>query len=101
MVAAFSHATRVDDTFIKELVATPDVCVKDLFAFTEAFESVSDQDTIPLGLRQMKIYGMPNPCPSHHFFSDLHAIAESFYNVNYGSSIIKSKVCQIISVTKT
>ena len=59
MVAAFSHATRVDDMFIKELVATPGVCVKDLFAFTEAFESVSDQDTIPLGLRQMKIYGMP------------------------------------------
>ena len=70
MVAAFSHATRVDDTFIKELVATPDVCVKDLFAFTEAFESVSDQDTIPLGLRQMKIYGMSlsHPCPLCPFF---------------------------------
>ena len=27
--------------------------------------------------------------------------AESFYNVNYGLSIIKSKVCQIISVMKT
>ena len=68
MVAAFSHATRVDDTFIKELVETPEVCVKDLFAFTEVFESVSDQDTIPLGLRQMKIYGMPHPCPLCQFF---------------------------------
>ena len=67
MVAAFSHATRVDDTFIKELVATPDVCVKDLFAFTEGFESVSDQDTIPLGLRQMKIYGMSMPLESLSF----------------------------------
>ena len=67
MVAAFSHATSVDDTFIKELVATPDVCVKDLFAFTEAFESVSDQDTIPLGLRQMKIYGI-YPGPLCQFF---------------------------------
>ena len=28
-------------------------------------------------------------------------IAESFYYVNYGSSIIMSKVCQIISVMKT
>ena len=71
MVAAFSHATRVDDTFIKELVATPDVCVKDLFAFTEAFESVSDQDTIPLGLRQMKIYGMLHPSPRIIFFSGI------------------------------
>ena len=67
MVAAFSHATSVDDTFIKELVATPDVCVKDLFAFTEAFESVSNQGTIPLGLRQMKIYGK-YPGPLCQFF---------------------------------
>ena len=35
------------------------------------------------------------------FVSKFLTIAESFYNVNYGSSIITIKVCQIISVMKT
>ena len=37
VVAAFSHMTRVDDTFIKELVDEVKH-VENLFAFTEAFE---------------------------------------------------------------
>jgi hypothetical protein len=36
-VAAFSHMTRVDDTFIKELVNEVKH-VENLFAFAEAFE---------------------------------------------------------------
>ena len=37
VVAAFSHMTRVDDTFIKELVGEVKH-VENLFAFAEAFE---------------------------------------------------------------
>ena len=37
IVAAFSHMTRVDDTFIKELVNEVKH-VENLFAFAEAFE---------------------------------------------------------------
>ena len=36
-----------------------------------------------------------------NILSPINSKAESFYYVNYGSSIITSKVCQIISVTKT
>jgi len=60
VVAAFSHMTRVDDKFIKQLIAEGENC-EDLFAFTEAFESVDDQETLPVGLRKMKSLGLINP----------------------------------------
>ena len=64
IVAAFSHMTRVDDTFVKEIVAKEeDVC--NLFAFTEIIESVEDgiPDTksIPVGLSKMQELGLINP----------------------------------------
>ena len=60
MVAAFSHMTRVDDTFIKQLIAEGE-CVEDLFAFTEVFESPDDQDSLPVGFRKMQTLGLINP----------------------------------------
>ena len=52
--------TRVDDTFIKELVAEGED-VGNLFAFTEAFEDVKNQDKLPVGLKKMKTLGLVNP----------------------------------------
>ena len=52
--------TRVDDKFIKQLIAEGENC-EDLFAFTEAFESVDNQETLPVGLRKMKSLGLVNP----------------------------------------
>ena len=40
-------------------------------------------------------------CDSASYESQLSKLAESFYYVNHGSSIIMSKVRQIISVMKT
>ena len=48
VVAAFSHMTRVDDTFIQELIAEGED-PEDLFAFTEAFEHKSDLKSVPVG----------------------------------------------------
>ena len=52
--------TRVDDTFIKELIAE-DEDISELFAFTEAFENINDLDGIPVGLRKMRMLGLQNP----------------------------------------
>ena len=41
IVAAFSHMTRVDDTFIKELIDEAGNDRENFFAFTEAFENVN------------------------------------------------------------
>ena len=41
IVAAFSHMTRVDDTFIKELIDEAGDERENFFAFTEAFENVN------------------------------------------------------------
>ena len=48
VVAAFSHMTRVDDTFIQELIAEGED-PEDLFAFTEAFEHKNDLKSVPVG----------------------------------------------------
>ena len=48
VVAAFSHMTRVDDTFIQELIAEGED-PKDLFAFTEAFEHKRNLQAVPVG----------------------------------------------------
>ncbi|KAL9952348.1 hypothetical protein ACROYT_G039591 [Oculina patagonica] len=64
IVAAFSHMTRVDDTFIEQIVAKGED-VSNLFAFTEIIESVKDgiPDTksTPVGLAKMKALGLVNP----------------------------------------
>ena len=60
IVAAFSHMTRVDDTFIKEIIAS-DEDVTNLFAFTEPFSNPHDMDGVPLGLRRMHSLGLINP----------------------------------------
>jgi len=64
IVAAFSHMTRVDDTFIRQIVARGED-VDNLFAFTEVIETVNDgipdTKTIPVGLSKMKKAGLINP----------------------------------------
>ncbi|KAL9952347.1 hypothetical protein ACROYT_G039590 [Oculina patagonica] len=64
VVAAFSHMTRVDDTFIEEIVEKGED-LSNLFAFTEVIESVKDgiPDTksTPVGLAKMKALGLINP----------------------------------------
>ena len=60
VVAAFSHMTRVDDTFIQELIAEGED-PKDLFAFTEAFDHKNDLKVVPVALRKMKLLGLQNP----------------------------------------
>ncbi|XP_078351150.1 uncharacterized protein LOC144635908 [Oculina patagonica] len=64
IVAAFSHMTRVDDTFIEQIVAKGED-VSNLFAFTEIIETVKDgiPDTksTPVGLAKMKALGLVNP----------------------------------------
>ncbi|XP_078352217.1 uncharacterized protein LOC144636888, partial [Oculina patagonica] len=64
VVAAFSHMTRVDDTFIEQIVAKGED-VSNLFAFTEVIEQnkdgIPDTRILPVGLRKMKEYGLVNP----------------------------------------
>ncbi|XP_078350918.1 uncharacterized protein LOC144635713 isoform X1 [Oculina patagonica] len=64
IVAAFSHMTRVDDTFIEQIVKNGED-VSNLFAFTEVFESVKngipDTKGTPVGLSKMKALGLVNP----------------------------------------
>ncbi|XP_068759042.1 uncharacterized protein [Montipora capricornis] len=64
IVAAFSHMTRVDDTFIRQLVARGED-VSNLFAFTEVTETVNDgipdTETTPVGLSKMERLGLINP----------------------------------------
>ena len=64
IVAAFSHMTRVDDTFIEQIVAKGED-VNSLFAFTEVIESVKngipDTKSVPVGLSKMKALGLINP----------------------------------------
>ena len=64
IVAAFSHMTRVDDTFFEQIVSKGED-VSNLFAFTEVTESVKDgiPDTksTPVGLAKMKALGLVNP----------------------------------------
>ena len=54
VVAAFSHMTRVDDTFIQELIAEGED-PKDLFAFTEGFDDKNDIEALPIGKNFLKV----------------------------------------------
>ena len=64
IVAAFSHMTRVDDTFINLLVERGED-MSTLYSFVEVTEGVKkgkvDTKTIPVGLRKMKQHGLRNP----------------------------------------
>ena len=64
IVAAFSHLTRVDDTFIEQLVAKGED-ISNLFAFTEIIESskdgIPDTKSTPVGLAKMQTLGLVNP----------------------------------------
>ena len=64
VVAAFSHMTRVDDSFVGELVTNGED-VDNFFAFTEIIESIKDGipdvAAIPVGLKKMAMLGLVNP----------------------------------------
>ena len=64
VVAAFSHATRVDDSFVQELVKSGED-VTTLYAFSEVSEGVKDgiydTTTLPVGLAKMQAFGLKNP----------------------------------------
>ena len=64
IVAAFSHMTRVDDMFIKELMENGED-PSTLYAFSEVTACISkgviDRETIPVGLAKMKEHGLINP----------------------------------------
>ena len=67
IVAAFSHMTRVDDEFIRQLGERGED-LSTLYAFTEVTESIKngvpDKDTVPVGMRKMKAFGLRNPIVS-------------------------------------
>ena len=64
IVAAFSHMTRVDDTFIQELVERGEDMTS-LFSFVEVTEGIKqgavNKTTLPVGLTKMKEHGLRNP----------------------------------------
>ena len=65
IVAAFSHMTRVDDQFIRQLSERGED-FSTLYAFTEITESINkdgvlDVESIPVGLEKMKTFGLRNP----------------------------------------
>ena len=64
VVAAFSHMTRVDDVFVKQLMdqgEDPDT----MYSFSEVTESIKDgvldTETIPVALSKMKSLNLRNP----------------------------------------
>ena len=64
VVAAFSHMTRVDDIFVKQLMdrgEDPDT----MYSFSEVTESIKDGvldiETIPVALSKMKALNLKNP----------------------------------------
>ena len=65
IVAAFSHMTRVDDEFIRQLSERGED-FSTLYAFTEITETINkdgvlDVQSIPVGLEKMKTFGLRNP----------------------------------------
>ena len=64
VVAAFSHMTRVDDQFVKELGERGED-MRTLYSFTEVTEGVKDgvldTTSIPVGMKKMKQHGLCNP----------------------------------------
>ena len=65
VVAAYSHMTRVDDTFCQQLVEKGED-VSTLYSFTEVIEKVGkdgipDTSTTPVGLSKMQQFGLRNP----------------------------------------
>ena len=70
IVAAFSHMTRVDESWVQELIASGEN-IEDLFAFTEAYETLQDLKQVPLGLRKMKRFGLINPIIEVNLCTDI------------------------------
>ena len=101
VVAAFSHMTRVDDQFIKQLIAEGEN-IEDLFAFAEGFESVDDQETLPVGLRKMQTLGLINPIIEidtlrHRNKMSIGKIYEpSLQNLNTCTLIVKIGFCNYL-----
>ena len=64
IVAAFSHNTRVDDHFVRQLAERGED-MSTFYAFSEGWGNVSDgvpdTDTLPIGLAKMKALQLPNP----------------------------------------
>ena len=65
IVAAFSHMTRVDDEFIKQLGERGED-FSTLYAFTEITEKINEhrqleKHPIPVGLKKAKEFGLRNP----------------------------------------
>ena len=64
IVAAFSHNTRVDDHFVRQLVESGED-TSTLYAFSEGWGRISngvpDLVALPVGLRKMKILQLQNP----------------------------------------
>jgi len=63
IVASFSHMTRVDDIFIKQLIESGED-PEGLFAFSEitdgSKDGVPDTETVPIGLQKLKGTGIYN-----------------------------------------
>ena len=64
IVASFSHMTRVDDVFVKQL-ADQGEDLDNMFSFSEVTESIKDGipdlDAIPVALTKMKTFKLKNP----------------------------------------
>ena len=64
IVAAFSHNTRVDDHFVRQLAETGEN-MSTFFAFSEGWGSISNGEpdlvTLPVGLDKMKTLQLQNP----------------------------------------
>ena len=77
IVAAFDHMTRVDESWVQELIASGED-IEDLFAFTEAFETLDDLKQVPLGLRKMKRFGLINPIIEINLCTDIGNLGSAY-----------------------
>ena len=87
---AMQNYWNVSDNGLSSICGLKDLaCLKNASSTLKSLYYASLADVEVMKLLQKK--GIDCNCPA----------GESFYYVNYGSSIIASKVCQIISVMKT
>lgn len=91
VVAAFSHMTRVGETFCRQLTEKGEDFSK-FYAFSELFESIGkdkvpDTETIPVGLLKMKELGVRNPIIE----ADL-----AYQGIDYEKFDVK-KICDLFS----
>ena len=92
IVAAFSHMTRVDDEFIRQLGERAED-FSTLYAFTEVTESIKDgvpdKDTVPVGMKKMKAFGLRNPIIEIDLADDNVDWVEKFTVVDYCDLILE------------